>query len=73
QLAYLAKVLMGSKVILNDNVTQVLQFLARHSTTKRSEAISYGSIRGKFYDTETSTKESLRQVLQKMIQHIDKE
>ncbi|HEY0743800.1 MAG TPA: hypothetical protein VGD40_20185, partial [Chryseosolibacter sp.] len=46
QLAYLAKVLMGSKVILNDNVTQVLQFLARHSTTKRSEAISYGSIRG---------------------------
>jgi hypothetical protein len=72
QLAYILKVLIDTKIILNNNLSQVLHFLVRFVITKRSESISYGSIRSKFYNVETGTKESVRTMLASMIQYIDK-
>jgi hypothetical protein len=72
QLAYLLRVFVETKFILNNNLSQVLHFLVRYVITKRSEAISYGSFRSKFYSVETGTKASVRSMLVSMIQHIDR-
>lgn len=72
QLAYILKVLIETKILLNNNLTQVLNFLVRFVITKRSESISYGSIRSKFYNVENGTKESVKTMLASMIQYIDK-
>jgi hypothetical protein len=73
QLAYLIKVFIGTKVILNNNLTQILQFLVRFAITKKSETISYGSFRSKFYNVESGTKQSVRTMLLSMIHYIDKD
>jgi hypothetical protein len=72
QLAYLLRLFMETKVILNNNLSQVLHFLVKYIITKRSETISYGSFRSKFYSVDTGTKESVRSMLVSMIQHIDR-
>lgn len=72
QLAYLLRVFMETKFILNNNLSQMLHFLVKYVITKRSETISYGSFRSKFYSVETGTKESVRSMLVTMIQYIDR-
>lgn len=72
QLAYLLRIFMETKFIINNNLTQVLHFLVKYVTTKRSEAISYGSFRSKFYTVESGTRESVRNMLVSMIQYIDR-
>ncbi|HRJ29731.1 MAG TPA: hypothetical protein PLV21_04075 [Cyclobacteriaceae bacterium] len=72
QLAYLLRIFMETKFILNNNLTHILHFLVKYVITKRSETISYGSFRSKFYSVETGTKESVRNMLSAMISYIDK-
>ena len=72
QLAYLIKIFMETKLIANNNLTLILQFLTMFAITKKSESISFASIRTKFYNVETGTKESVRGLLTSMIHHIDK-
>ncbi|MBX2956200.1 MAG: hypothetical protein KF846_08585 [Cyclobacteriaceae bacterium] len=72
QLAYLLRVFMETKIIANNNLSQVLHFLVRFIMTKRSEAISYASFRSKFYSVESGTRESVRSMLMTMIQYIDR-
>lgn len=73
QLAYLLKVLLETKIIQNSNLSQLLHFLVKFVVTKRCEAISYGSVRSKFYSVETGTKESVRSMLLSMIHYIEKD
>lgn len=72
QMAYLLKILLETKLILNNNLSQILQFLVKHVVTKRSETISAGSFRSKYYDVENSTRESVRNMLLSLVHHIDK-
>lgn len=72
QLAYLLKVLVESKTILNNNLSQLIHFIVRYTMTKRSELLSYGSFRTKYYSVEDSTKESVRTMLMRWIEYIDK-
>ncbi|MBX2968316.1 MAG: hypothetical protein KF803_03010 [Cyclobacteriaceae bacterium] len=72
QLAYLLRIFIETKMILNNNLSQVLHFLVRFVMTKRSETISYASFRSKYYNVETGTKESVRSMLMNMIQYIDR-
>jgi len=72
QLAYLIKILIETKMILNNNLSQLMGFIVRFVTTKKSEAISIGSLRSKFYNVENGTKESVRNILLGMIQYIDR-
>jgi hypothetical protein len=72
QLAYLVRIFLETKLIVNNNLSQVFHFLVRFIITRRTETISYASFRTKFYTVEDSTKISVRHLLQNMIQHIDK-
>jgi hypothetical protein len=72
QLAYLLKVLIDTKIIINNNLSQVINFIVRFVVTRRSESISYGSLRSKYYNVEAGTKESVRNMLLSMIQYIEK-
>jgi hypothetical protein len=72
QLAYLLKVLIETKIILNNNISHVINFLVRFVVTKKSENISHGSLRSKFYNVENGTKESVRNMLLSMIHYIEK-
>ena len=72
QLAYLLKILTEKKIIVNDNLTQVITFLVRFVVTKRSETVSFGSFRAKFYNVESGTKESVRSMLVSLVNYIDK-
>ena len=72
QLAYLLKILIEMKIILNNNLSQLMAFLVRFIVTKKSENISIGSLRSKFYNVENGTKESVRSILVGMIKYIDR-
>lgn len=72
QLAYLLRVLVETKIIINNNLTQVLQFFARYVETQQSDSVSFGSLRSKFYTLETGTRDSVRNMLLSMLQYIDR-
>jgi hypothetical protein len=72
QLAYLIKIFMETKLIANNNLTHMLQFVSMFAITKKSESISFSSFRTKFYNVESGTKESVRGMLTSMIHYIDK-
>jgi hypothetical protein len=63
QLALLIKTLVDTSVIQNKNLSEVLRFFAMSSTTKRSENVSFESLRIKYYNTEDTTKQMLRVLL----------
>lgn len=72
QLAYMLRILIETRVILNNNVSQILHFLVKYMITRRSETISYGSFRSKFYSVETGTKEAVKAMLVSMLNYIEK-
>lgn len=72
QMAYLLKILIETKIILNNNLSQILHFLVKYVVTKKSEAISHGSFRSKYYVVESGTKESVRNMLMTLVHYIDK-
>jgi hypothetical protein len=72
QLAYLMKVFLETRLIANNNISQLMAFIVRFVVTRKSENISIGSLRSKFYNTESGTKESVRNMLATMIQYIDR-
>lgn len=64
QLACLLKTLLDNRIITNPNVSELLRFFAQNIVTKRAEAISFDSLRAKYYNIESGTREATRQVLQ---------
>ena len=72
QIAYLVKIFIEAKLILNQNTAELLRFLSRFLITRRSENISYDSLRSKYYNVESSTKESVKNILVKLARQIDK-
>jgi hypothetical protein len=73
QLAYLTKLFVDQKILLNSNVSQVLNFLSRFAITKHAETVSYSSIRAKFYNVESGTKKAVKNLLTDIIRQIDNE
>ncbi len=71
QLAYLVKLLVDSHIVQNKNLTEVLRFIARTTITKKAETISFDSIRAKYYNVESGTRDSVRNLLFEMIRHVD--
>jgi hypothetical protein len=68
----LIRLFLETKIIQNNNLTQVLTFKVKFSITKRAETISYGSLRAKFYNVESGTREAVKNMLLTMIRHIEK-
>lgn len=67
QFSCLVRGLIEKKLILNTNLTELATFLSGVVVTKRSENISEGSFRRKYYDIEDSTKKSVVEILNKTI------
>lgn len=72
QIAYFLKVLVESRVIVNQNITELLRFLSKILVSKRVESISYDSLRSKYYNIEQSTRDSIRNILLRMINSVDR-
>lgn len=67
QFSCLIRGLMEKKLILNTNLTELAGFLSGAVVTKRSENISVGSFRKKYYNLEEGTKKSVIESLNKVI------
>ena len=72
QLAYVFKILIDTGIIRNKNISEVIRFLSRFVKTKRAEAVSYESLRIKFYNTESGTKDTIRKTFQSLLSYINK-
>jgi hypothetical protein len=73
QLAYLVKLFMETALIQNKNLTELLQGLATFMVTKRTQVVSFDSLRAKYYNVESGTKLAVRQMLTQMIKRIDED
>jgi hypothetical protein len=67
QFSCLVRGLMEKKFILNTNLTELAGFLSGAVVTKRSENISVGSFRKKYYNLEEGTKKSVIDILNQVI------
>ena len=72
QLALFIKTLLECKVIQNQNTTELLKLLARIAVTKKTDWISYDSLRAKFYNVESSTKATVRQLFLDFAAYIER-
>lgn len=72
QLACLLRIFIDTKIIQNSNVAEILRFAARFIITKRAEVVSFDSLRAKYYNIESGTRQSVRTLLTSMIQKLDR-
>ena len=72
QLACLFKVFTESGVVQNKNTSELIRFLAKFVKTKKAENVSFESLRIKFYDVESGTKDAVKKMLQSMLSYMSK-
>ena len=72
-LAYLFRAFIETGVIQNKNTSELIRFLAKYAKTKRSESISYESLRIKYYSVENGTKDAVKKMLQSVVNFISKD
>ena len=71
QLACLTRLFLEMKIIQNNNLTHLLTLLSKYVVTRRAENISCGSIRAKFYNVESGTRQAVKNLLLTMLSHIE--
>jgi hypothetical protein len=71
QFAFFTKALVESGVIQNKNISELIRFLSKFVKTKKSGSISQESLRIKYYDVESSTKEAVKNTLHTAIGYIN--
>jgi hypothetical protein len=72
QVAYVFRIFIENHLIQTKNQTELLKFLARVVITKKAENVSFDSLRAKYYNIETGTKESVRETLSSLVRYVDK-
>ncbi|WP_133159373.1 hypothetical protein [Solitalea longa] len=72
QIAYFARLMIDANVYLNTNQTEVLKILSRTYSTSKAEQISPISLRSKFYSEDESTRESVKELLIKLLNEVNK-
>ncbi len=72
QLAYLIRIMIEENIILHRNQREVLTFFAHHTRTKKAENISVESLRTRYYNIDTSTKEAVKDVIINLLNNIRK-
>jgi hypothetical protein len=68
QIACVVRILMECDIFRNDNVREILNFLAEHIRSKKQENISAESLRLKYYNIEESTREQVRKILFRLLE-----
>tara|TARA_Y100001949_G_C15748244_1_gene226678 strand:- start:122 stop:469 length:348 start_codon:yes stop_codon:yes gene_type:complete len=71
QIAYLFRLLYDQEIILAQNKSDLLSRVANSLVTKNAPEISIKSLKAKFYTTDSSTKESVKKLLEQLIRDID--
>ena len=72
QLTLLLKILVESKVLLNANVSELLRLVSKIALSKKTESISFESMRSKYYNIEVSTKDAVKKMLLRMVSSVEK-
>lgn len=72
QFTCFVRALMERRVLLNSNLTELSSFLSKVVATKRSETMSDGSFRRKYYNIEDNTKRSLIEIFSGVIDWLKK-
>jgi len=72
QVAYFVRILMETGIIKNQSTIDVIRFFSNHVRTDRVESISPDSFRSKFYNTEHTAKEAVKEDVLKLLEHISK-
>lgn len=73
QLAYFFKLMYITKGLRVKNQTDILKFISHCFQTSNTSNISFSSLRTKYYNVDTSTRERVKQILQEMIELAAKE
>jgi hypothetical protein len=71
-LAYLFKAFIETGVVQNKNTSELIRFLAKFVKTKKAETVSYESLRIKFYNTESGTKDAVKRMLESVVKYMSK-
>lgn len=72
QLACFVRVLLEEKVIINRNQREVLKFFAQFTRTKKAENVSPESLRTRYYNVDTSTKEAVKDIIINLLNNLRK-
>lgn len=72
QLAYLLRVFIEINLIQYKSIASLLRVIPSIFQTKRTEHVGFSSLSGKYYKPETNTKKSVRELLLRMVKHIEK-
>lgn len=72
QVAYFIRILMETGLIKNQSTIDVIRFFSNHVRTDRVESISADSFRSKFYNTEHTAKQAVKEDVLKLLEHISK-
>ncbi|MBX2896792.1 MAG: hypothetical protein KF763_15205 [Cyclobacteriaceae bacterium] len=67
QIACLVRLLVEMRIITNNNVSELLRFIAKICISKKVEVISYDSLRSKYYNVEQGTTDAVKAILAKLI------
>ncbi len=71
QLAYLIHVLVEAEIIQSRNLSLLLRMIAGVCRTKRTETVSYESLRLKYYEPESNTRLFVKNMLLKIAEQIN--
>lgn len=72
QLAYLLKVFVETGIIQNKNQQEIIRFVSGGFRTKKAETVSADSLRSKFYNIEDNTRNTVKDILINMLNHVRK-
>lgn len=70
QLACFLKILVETGIISNQNDMDIIRFFATVTQSKRTESISFNSLRSKYYNIEDSTRQEVKDYVLKMLNNI---
>ncbi len=70
QLAAMVRVFVDSGVLVNINQTQLMRMVVKTFTSLKKEEISLQSLRTRYYNVETGTKEAVKDVLIRMMNEV---
>jgi hypothetical protein len=73
QVAYFIRILVETGFIQNRNQKEVITFFDKHIKTRRAEKISTSSLHSKYYNIEEGTKESIRELVIKLLNETQKQ
>jgi hypothetical protein len=71
QLAYFLKILVDTGILKSNNDSDLIKFIASFTRSKKTDRISPESLRTKYYTVEENTKDELKKVVIKLLNHIN--